>query len=156
MAGNYLTCPFCGMEFLKQDTLCEHGCPLGGACKLVRCPNCLYEYPEAPAPLTLWKRLFGSRRVDAMGHPARVLTVDELERGEHATVLRIRGDRGHRRSNLVVFGIAPGADVQVVQRRPSCVVRVGETELALDPEIARTILVQRDPTSPPPVTLVRR
>jgi len=35
--------------------------------------------------------------------------------------------------------------VTLVQRRPSCVIRIGETELALDLEIAEEILVQPRP-----------
>ena len=154
MANGYLTCPFCGMEFLKQDTLCQHGCPLGASCRLIRCPNCLYEYPEKPAPFTWWERLRG-RRDDLLAHPARVLTVRELRRGERATVLRMGGEPPERRNALAVFGITVGAEIEVVQQRPSCVIRVDETELALDPEIAETILVQRPEHETPPLTLIR-
>lgn len=38
-------------------------------------------------------------------------------------------------------GIAPGAEVTLVERRPSRVLRLGETERALDMEIAKEILV---------------
>jgi Fe2+ transport system protein FeoA len=46
-------------------------------------------------------------------------------------------------NNLAVFGLVPGAEVEVVQQRPAPVVRVGETELALDAAIAREIMVER-------------
>lgn len=144
MAGEYLTCPFCGMEFLKQDTLCQHGCPLGGSCHLVRCPNCLYEYPEQPAPLTWWERLCGRKDASPLGHPAEVLTARELRPGERVSVLRLGGARADRQNTLAVFGIVPGAQLELVQQQPVCVVRVGETELALDLEIASDILVQRN------------
>jgi Fe2+ transport system protein FeoA len=36
----------------------------------------------------------------------------------------------------------PGAELRIVQQQPACVIRVGETELALDREIAREILVE--------------
>jgi Fe2+ transport system protein FeoA len=36
----------------------------------------------------------------------------------------------------------PGAEVTLIQRRPACVVKIGETELALDPEIAADLLVR--------------
>jgi Fe2+ transport system protein FeoA len=143
MAGDFLTCSFCGFEFAKEDTLCHHGCPLGPACRLIRCPNCQYEYPEKPQGLTWWGQLFGKRDPVVGQHPGRVVTVRELAGGERATVLCVGGPRRARQNALAVFGIVPGAEVTLLQQRPSCVLRVGETELALDPEIAREILVQR-------------
>jgi hypothetical protein len=34
----------------------------------------------------------------------------------------------------------------MIQQRPSCVIRIDETELALDPEIAEDVLVRRSPS----------
>jgi len=52
------------------------------------------------------------------------------------------GAGGESRHNaLAVFGLVPGAEVTLVQHRPSPVVRVGETTLALDKEIAEEIVV---------------
>jgi Fe2+ transport system protein FeoA len=53
------------------------------------------------------------------------------------------GPNPSRHNTLAVFGLVPGSEVVLVQQQPSCVIRVGETELALDAEIAREILVQR-------------
>jgi Fe2+ transport system protein FeoA len=61
--------------------------------------------------------------------------------GERAKVLCLGGGSSSRNNSLAVFGLVPGAEVTVVQQRPSCVLRVGETELALDTEIASDILV---------------
>ncbi len=47
-----------------------------------------------------------------------------------------------RHRTLTVFGVVPGASVTIVQQQPACVIKVGETELALDREIAREILVE--------------
>lgn len=58
MAEPFLTCPLCGFEFQKSDSLCYHGCPLGSMCNLVRCPACEHEFPEQlPGTSWLW-RLF--------------------------------------------------------------------------------------------------
>jgi Fe2+ transport system protein FeoA len=43
---------------------------------------------------------------------------------------------------LAVFGLTPEAEITLIQHLPSCVVQVGETELAIDPEIADEILVE--------------
>ena len=141
MAERYLICPLCGFEFEPEDAVCAHGCPMRSHCALVRCPACEYEFAERPSRGSWWSRLFAS------GAPAEpeegqceALSVDQLRAGQTASVLSLSGDR----NRLAVFGLVPGTEVTLLQRRPACVVQVGETELALDPEIARRILV-RDP-----------
>ena len=48
-----------------------------------------------------------------------------------------------QRVRLSNLGLVPGASVVLQQRRPAAVVQVGETTLALDPEIAAAIYVRR-------------
>ena len=70
MAESFLTCPLCGFEFQRADSLCKHGCPLGAACNLARCPQCEYEFPER-LPGTSWlRRLF--KKEDAAVPPLPV------------------------------------------------------------------------------------
>lgn len=142
MARDLITCPLCGFEFSRSDTLCHHGCPLAAGCPLVRCPNCEYEYPERPAGGSWIVRLLrgGSDRTRCLPEGAR--SVGELAPGERASVVCLGSPRGPRERALTLFGLAPGAEVEVLQQRPACVLRIGETELALDREIARHILVE--------------
>jgi Fe2+ transport system protein FeoA len=44
---------------------------------------------------------------------------------------------------LTVFGLTPGTEITLLQRHPSFVLRVGETEVGLDKQIARQILVEK-------------
>jgi len=149
MAGEYLTCPFCGFEFAKQDTLCHHGCPLGAMCRLNRCPNCQYEFAEQPKTVSWLRGLFGHRRAPPLELPEHVVTVRDLRSAERARVLCLGGGSAVRHNNLAVFGVVPGAEITLVQQRPAPVLRVGETELAVDPAIAREILVERlEPSRP--------
>ncbi len=141
MAGEYLSCPFCGFEFAKEDTLCAHGCPLGGVCQLIRCPNCQYEFAESPPSVTWLHGLLRRRREREL--PEHVQTVRDLRGGERARVVCLGGGSPSRQNSLAVFGLVPGAEITLIQHHPSCVVRVGETELALDGAIARGILVER-------------
>lgn len=145
MAGDYLTCPFCGFEFSADDTMCRHGCPLGSSCGLIRCPNCRYEFAETPRTVTLLGGWLKRKRKQPEPRqlPENVVAVGDLERGEHARVVCLGAGSSQRHNNLAVFGVVPGAMVELIQQRPSCVLRVGETELGLDPEIAREILVER-------------
>jgi DtxR family Mn-dependent transcriptional regulator len=50
--------------------------------------------------------------------------------------------RSHRRlDRLCALGLVPGAALRLHQRLPAFVVRVGETDVALEPEIAADVLV---------------
>lgn len=60
------------------------------------------------------------------------MQVTRLESGE---------DDRDRLSKLAAFGIVEGCEIKVRQRRPALIVEVGETTLALDEEVARTVHV---------------
>jgi len=139
--GALVTCPMCGYEFDRDDTLCGHGCPLGSLCNLVRCSNCEYEFPDAPRRRSWLKKLL-SRSTRPARLPPDVRAVSTLAPGEAATVVCLGERNGSRYGTLSVFGIVAGAEVTLIQRRPACVVKIGETELALDPEIAADLLVR--------------
>lgn len=142
MVARYLTCPLCGFEFEQVDTLCAHGCPLGKLCNLVRCPSCAYEFPKTSQRVSWLRRMFTRQSPIALHVPADVRRLCDLHPGERATVKCLGGDRASRHNTLAVFGLLPGAEVTLVQQRPSCVVQVGETQLALDSDIAEEILVR--------------
>jgi Fe2+ transport system protein FeoA len=142
MAIDYLTCPMCGFEFERTDTLCAHGCPLGALCHLIRCPACEYEFPETPPAVSFVKRLFRRRLPTVTGLPPGVRTAAELRPGQKAKVLCLGSTVTDRHRTLTVYGLGPGAEITLVQQQPACVIQIGETELALDLDIARDILVQ--------------
>jgi Fe2+ transport system protein FeoA len=137
----YLHCSLCGFEFEKRDTACAHGCPLGRFCKLVRCPNCQYEFPERPEMLGLLHRMF--HRSKPRPSPPGCLPLSELAEGESSELVCLNCEQRSRRDVLAVYGLVPGSHVVLQQKRPAFVVRVGETELALESDIARDILVKR-------------
>jgi len=148
MAERYLTCPLCGFGFDPEDALCSHGCPLASHCALVRCPACDYEFTEQPSSVSWLRRLLGGGPRAPEPDQCEAQSVDQLGAGQTATILSLSGSR----NRLAVFGIVPGTEITLLQRRPACVVQVGETELALDREIARRILVRRPGTQPPATT----
>lgn len=138
----YLTCPFCGFEFERTDALCHHGCPFNSVCNLARCPSCDYEFPERPASTGSWLRRIFRRPGRAATSSDGLATLRDLAAGQCAQVICAARENASRSDALAVFGLVPGAEVTLIQQSPSCVVRVGETDLALDPEIAREILVR--------------
>jgi hypothetical protein len=55
-----MKCPLCGCEFKEGEGLAAcQGCPLAGACNMIRCPNCGYDIPKEPRlirALKAWRR----------------------------------------------------------------------------------------------------
>jgi Fe2+ transport system protein FeoA len=137
---DYSHCPLCGFEFEKHDTPCARSCPLSKFCNLICCPNCHYEFPPETQPLGWLRALFHREKRATMQHEA--LGLDELEEGEESELVCLNCEHAHRRNALAVYGLVPGTRLLLQQKRPSFVVRVGETELALEAEIAREIFVK--------------
>ncbi len=55
-----MKCSLCGYEFREEEgeAACK-GCPLAGACHMVRCPHCGYDMPVEPRlikALKAWRR----------------------------------------------------------------------------------------------------
>jgi len=113
-------------------------------CNLIRCPSCDYEFPEKPRAISWLGRLL-RREAPVEEQCDRFRMVSDLAPGETSEVVSL-GAQASRRKTLSAFGLVPGSAVTVVQQRPACVIRIGETELALDREIAREILVLADPS----------
>lgn len=72
-----------------------------------------------------------------------VMPAAELRPGEEAKVAYIGSRSRERIDRISSLGIAPGIEVRMVQHHPSFVLRLGETQLALDKEIVRDIYVRR-------------
>ncbi len=70
-----------------------------------------------------------------------VLTGFEL--GTPARIVFIAPRFHDRMDRLAALGVIPGTEIKLHQRSPSFVVEVGETTIALDPEIAAEIYVKR-------------
>lgn len=68
--------------------------------------------------------------------------LSELRPGQKGRVLRIDTNDGRRLEQLSSLGIVPDAVLRLVQKAMAAVVQVGETEVAIDPGIARQIYVQ--------------
>ena len=156
-APSLMACPLCGAEFDRAAANCSHGCPLDAYCKLIKCPHCSYEFPDERKYKNLWERLFARKRsavpagaataaaAAAAGQtmapgtmPLTQAPVDvDLELERLTCVLQTR------KNSLSVYGLVPGSRLTLQQTQPTCVVRVGATELALDHDIAREVIVRR-------------
>ena len=66
-----------------------------------------------------------------------------LPTGATARVVVVATDLRDRAERLASLGISPGSEIELLQRKPAFILRAGETQVALDEQIARRIFVQR-------------
>jgi Fe2+ transport system protein FeoA len=135
-----VTCPLCALEYVPGGDSCrERGCPIAlGGCATRHCPRCGYTMPdeERSAAARLVRRLFRAR-------PQRAAeTLADLPAGAFAVVARIEGDHA-RQARLTGQGLAPGVAVHVVQRRPTYVIEVGETTIAVEDRVATAVKLKQ-------------
>jgi len=72
-----------------------------------------------------------------------VIPLADLHPGEAARIVFMTPKSHARLDRLAILGIVPGSDIRLHQKRPTFVLEVGETNVAIDPEIAREIFVRR-------------
>jgi Fe2+ transport system protein FeoA len=68
--------------------------------------------------------------------------LNALRPGDQGTVVRVATDDLARADRLAALGVTPGASVRLLQRFPGFVFECDQTELAVEPAVARTILVE--------------
>jgi Fe2+ transport system protein FeoA len=145
---NMTTCPLCGYEFDKAGLVCHTSCPLSSRCSIVCCPNCGYQMPDEDRSGTVellrrawrWLTAAGDEQIQPDADGSRPLTT--LRVGDRGEVDGIRSAAADRLTYLGVLGVVPGCQIILRQRNPAYVVQVDETEVALDAQIAREILVR--------------
>lgn len=74
--------------------------------------------------------------------PARSLS--SLEPGTRGRILRVTRENPDRADRLMALGVTPGAAVTVLQCFPGVVFLCDHTELAVEPAVARAIMVEVD------------
>ena len=133
------TCPLCGLEYAPGGANCrERGCPVAfGGCATQHCPRCGYTMPDEQrsAAARLVRRLFRAK----VPRPAQTLA--DLPSGARAVIDRLEGDSGLM-ARLTAQGLAPGVAIRVVQRMPTHVIELGETMIAVEKRVARTIFIK--------------
>ncbi len=72
-----------------------------------------------------------------------VVRLSDFEVGLTAKVVFIKPSDPSRINRLSSFGILPGTIIKLIQRRPSIVIQVDETTIAIDPELANEIFVKK-------------
>ncbi|MBI2875525.1 MAG: metal-dependent transcriptional regulator [Candidatus Tectomicrobia bacterium] len=72
-----------------------------------------------------------------------VIRLSDLPLGEEGRIVFITPKQRTRLDRLSALGLIPGSMVRLHQRQPSYVISIGETEMALDREIACEIYVRK-------------
>ncbi|MFO0580973.1 MAG: metal-dependent transcriptional regulator [Anaeromyxobacter sp.] len=118
----------CEFEHILSPEATDSVCTLLG-----HPPTCPHGKPIPPGPCcnTFQKTV----RPLVTGLPA-------LELGRHGRIVFIAPRFHDRMDRLAALGVVPGSTLRLHQRAPSFVIEVGETTIALDPEIAREIYVK--------------
>jgi DtxR family Mn-dependent transcriptional regulator len=74
-----------------------------------------------------------------------VIPLGDLEPGREARIIFMAPSVTRRLDRLGSFGLVPGTVLTLRQKRPSFVVEIGGTTLALEEEVASEIFVRREP-----------
>ena len=101
--------------FLGHPPVCPHGKPI----------------PQGPC----CKKLTGEMK-------PLIRPLNDLALGQEGRVVFISTRVKDRLEPLSSFGVIPGIIIQLKQRRPSYVIQIGETSIALDESIGREIFVK--------------
>jgi Fe2+ transport system protein FeoA len=129
-------CPLCSTDF--EGATCHSNCPMSNGCDMVRCPRCGYEFVESGRVLDMLRRWIRRGPVPR-GEKFRLV---DLQPGEAASIVSIPTDSLARVSRLASFGIVAGTEVRLIARLPTVVLECGSTQIAVEPEIGREILVR--------------
>jgi DtxR family transcriptional regulator, Mn-dependent transcriptional regulator len=74
-----------------------------------------------------------------------VVSCDQLRVGESARVAYFSTREHSRLLKLSALGISPGISVKLIQKWPAYVIQCEETEIALEPDVAKNIYVWQTP-----------
>ncbi len=149
-----MECPLCGYEFDESAMQCHASCPMNAGCAMLCCPQCGYQMvDETKTRAAGWLRRLLSGRQKASAPQAEsavrpvaaapgVRRVSDLKPGQSGEVVAIETRQASRLDRLSALGVVPGSAVVLLQRAPAYILRVGETELTVDEQIAQEILTR--------------
>jgi len=125
-----MKCSLCGFEFAQDQaqTACRN-CPLMKGCKLIKCPNCGFETPPEPK----WGRHFRKEKERAM---------TSLSVNQSGKVCRLNTCDHKKLNKIMAMGVLPGMTITLIQKFPSYVFQVGQSQFAIDKRLAECIFVE--------------
>jgi len=103
-------------------------------CTLLGHPTCCPHGRPIPAGTCCKDKVRGGR--------ALVATVADAKKGARGRVAYLHTDDSGRLQKLTAMGMLPGVSLEVLQRFPTFLLRVGNSEFAIDERMARGICVR--------------
>lgn len=146
-----MRCQLCSFEFDPNQLACHTACPLHSRCTVICCPNCGYQVVDASRSraagwLRRWWKARPTVQDEPQGEPrpleGGLCPLVDLPLGTEAQIEAMDTLDAARLARLSVYGLCPGSRVCLLQRHPACVIRSGETELALSRDILAQIQVR--------------
>ncbi len=144
-----IVCPLCSHSFTPSGLACHSHCPLGSRCNLICCPQCGYQLVDETRSRTAgWlRRLLPAAKppVTTAVRPSAIngaLPLTHIPVGMAVEVCAFESVGADQLARFTAFGLTPGTRIELVQRHPAPVLRIGETELAVSREIVEHIWVQ--------------
>ncbi len=142
-------CPMCRVPLDATDGLhaCQ-SCPFyhltrGCRFQLVRCPRCGYH--SLPTEETVTPHVASVTQSFTMRDCGAACPLGDLAVGAQARLVGFDSLDEKELHRLMAYGLVPGVHLRVLQRVPAYILRIHETELALEQTLAEAIYVLSDP-----------
>lgn len=145
-----MRCPMChGLLDCTGNAQGCQSCPLyhltrGCRLQLIRCPNCGYH--SLPGEKTAGPQVLPAVEPLHADNRAVPCTLIELAVGAQACLVGFDSLTERDLQRLVAYGLVPGARLKVLQRVPAYILKIHETELALEHSLVKAIYVHPDPS----------
>lgn len=68
----------------------------------------------------------------------------ELDKGQRGRIVYLHGKNDKELQKLMAMGILPGMPIQIIQKFPSYLLQIGQTQVAMDEEMAKDVYVRRE------------
>ena len=126
-------------QLLGHPRLCPHGKPIPeGRC----CRERAQQPVESAAPGRPRRRMRRGGREGAIQTAKLVAPLTDIEIGEGGRVAYLSTHENSRMRELMAIGLVPGMEIRLLRRSPAYVFSVGESEFAVDEEMAKAVYVR--------------
>jgi Fe2+ transport system protein FeoA len=143
-----MRCPMCRVSFDPSSGIhaCQ-SCPFyhlarGCRLRLIRCPRCGYH--SLPTEETISSPVPSALQASAMKDCGAACLLAELGVGAQGRVVGFDSLNERELQRLMAYGLVPGVRLKILQHVPATILKIHQTELALEHTLAKAIYVVSD------------
>ena len=162
-----MKCSLCGFLFEESSAAsCCGSCPMNSNCKLIKCPRCGFETPPPPQwaeTLVIFTKGYYRKCRNKAGaffrrklcekeerrqeeeHTVNFLSLSNLKQGEEGEISNLSSQDRLMLRKMMAMGMFPGVTIKMEQRFPTYLLRVGESQVTIDENIAGLIQIRPFP-----------